>query len=164
MELWSKGSVQVKILIVFITCHKIAACCIRILVKVNVLNIFVSNLREQSLACLTILKHGQAELFIPIDKNSSNFRANNLHFDNEIGGDFTEEVDSIGFSGPDALLMNLLDINDLDLFEAYNLASNEALIHVFAIFRHASKVEVTDELIHILGWFIHCWFVLSITD
>ena len=45
MEFWSEGSVQVKMLIILIACDKIAACCIGVLVKINVLDIFVPNLR-----------------------------------------------------------------------------------------------------------------------
>ena len=107
-----------EMLIILITCHKVAACLIRVPVKVNVMNIFASNLREQLLACVTILKHGQTELFIAIDKNSSDFSANNFHFDHKIGGDFPEEVNGIGFSGPDILFIDLLDIYYFDLFKA----------------------------------------------
>ena len=46
VEFWSKGSVQVEVLIIVITCHKIAACCVSVLVKVNVMDVFVSDLRE----------------------------------------------------------------------------------------------------------------------
>ena len=113
-------------------------------------NFLLSNLSKFLLVDLiTILKHGDYKLFIPVHKYSGDLVFYYIEFYCQILVHFFEEIYWVRLVLPGLLLVHFLYVKNLYFFRSLNLASDVACI--LFIFNVGLEKVVTDFLI-LVGW------------